>query len=109
LVPNRSSFSKENGTASHALVARDLNFGPFAHFLSTGMYEIAQINLACAKAGRMNCGMGQLDDIAETPAPALEIARIGAEAGVYGLIRQDILSGRLSGNERLKVSTLAAH
>jgi len=73
------------------------------------MYEIAQINLACAKAGRMNCGMGQLDDIAETPAPALEIARIGAEAGVYGLIRQDILSGRLSGNERLKVSTLAAH
>lgn len=73
------------------------------------MYEIAQIILASAKAGRMNGDMGQHDDIAETLAPILEIVENGEETSVYSQIKQDILTGRLTGNERLKVSTLAAH
>lgn len=57
----------------------------------------------------MNCDMGQLEDITDSLAPILEIAESGEETSVYGQIRHDILSGRLTGNERLIVSTLAAH
>lgn len=39
----------------------------------------------------------------------LEIAVVREDFSVYAQIRQDILSGRLTGNERLKVSSLAAH
>lgn len=48
--------------------------------------------------------MGQVEILGE----ALEIADGGEESSIYALIRLDILSGRLSGNERLKVSSLAA-
>ena len=43
----------------------------------------------------------------ETGSETLEIAEIGDDSSIYALIRQDILSGKLTGNERLKVSTLA--
>jgi DNA-binding GntR family transcriptional regulator len=72
------------------------------------MYETMQIILATAKGGRMNCNMGQLEYITEALTPIAEIAENGEETSVYGQIRHDILAGRLTGNERLKVSTLAA-
>ena len=49
--------------------------------------------------------MGQPEIIPE----ASQIAATSEDFSVYAQIRQDILSGRLTGNERLKVSSLAAH
>ncbi len=79
-----------------------------AHFMSTRMYEFPEIILADRPPERMNTAMGQHEDIAETLAPLREIVENGDDYSVYAQLRQDILSGRLTGNERLKVSTLAA-
>ena len=72
------------------------------------MYEIPKIILAGGAPERMHSAMGRHEDIVETVARFREIAKSGEGSSVYALLRQNILSGRLTGNERLKVSTLAA-
>ena len=76
--------------------------------MATGLYQIPIITLAGGPSKRMHGAMGQHEVFCETVASFRETAKCGAGSSVCALLRQDILSGRLTGNERLKVSGLAA-
>lgn len=68
------------------------------------MYEISENILAGGAGGRIKGRMGTLEILTHAP----ETAETGEDFSIFAQIRQDILSGRLTGNERLKVSSLAA-
>jgi DNA-binding GntR family transcriptional regulator len=79
------------------------------------MYDLASYCMKCHKpilatrgrsgyARGMNAIEGLIDPLDTPP----ELPWVGDEGGICRRIRQDILSGRITGNERLKVADLAA-
>lgn len=58
---------------------------------------------------RYASGMTAVDDLLDPPAVPPELPWVAEDGSICRRIRQDILSGRIIGNDRLKVADLAAH
>lgn len=72
------------------------------------MYDLAKIIVAKPSRKGYEPGMRQSADILDFAIPGPELPDPPPPDSLYARIRQDILSGRLAANERLKVSSLAA-